>query len=40
MGAAAGEAMADLIMGETPKFDVSPYYYERFTDGSKFEFYA
>ena len=39
MGAAAGEALADLITGEKPKFDITPYRYERFIDGSKFEFY-
>lgn len=39
MGPAAGEALADMITGEIPKFDVSPYRHERFTDGSKFEFY-
>ena len=40
MGPAAGEALADMITGEKPKFDISPYRYERFTDGSKFEFHA
>ena len=40
MGAAAGEALADMICGEKPKFDVTPYRYERFGDGSKFEFHA
>jgi glycine/D-amino acid oxidase-like deaminating enzyme len=39
MGAAAGEALADMITGEKPKFDITPYRYERFIDGSKFEFY-
>ena len=38
-GAAAGEALADLITGEKPKIDVTPYRYERFIDGSKFEFH-
>lgn len=39
LGPAAGEAIADMITGETPKFDLTPYRYERFIDGSKFEFY-
>ena len=39
MGPAAGEALADMITGETPSFDVTPYRYERFIDGSKFEFH-
>jgi glycine/D-amino acid oxidase-like deaminating enzyme len=38
-GAAVGEALADMITGETTKFDISPYRYERFIDGSKFEFH-
>jgi glycine/D-amino acid oxidase-like deaminating enzyme len=40
MAAAAGEALADLITGERPKFDITPYRYERFADGSRFEFHA
>lgn len=40
LAAAAGEALADLITGERPKFDVSPYCYERFEDGSKLVFHA
>ena len=39
MGAAAGEALADLVTGRTPKFDISPYRFERFTDGSRFVFH-
>ena len=39
MGAAAGEALADMITGEKTKFDITPYRYERFIDGSKFEFH-
>ena len=39
MSAAAGEALADMVTGEKPKFDVSPYRYERFTDGSEFVFH-
>ena len=34
MSAAAGEALADMVTGETPKFDISLYRYERFVDGS------
>jgi glycine/D-amino acid oxidase-like deaminating enzyme len=37
--AAVGEALADMITGATPQFDISPYRYERFIDGSKFEFH-
>ncbi len=40
MSAAAGEAIADMITGETPEFDISPYRYERFVDGSQLEFYS
>ena len=40
MSAAAGEALADMITGEAPKIDLSPYRYERFVDGSKLEFHA
>ena len=39
MSAAAGEALADMVTGETPKFDISPYRYERFVDGSEFVFH-
>ena len=39
MAAAAGEALADMVTGEAPKFDISPYRYERFTDGSEFVFH-
>lgn len=39
MSAAAGEALADLVTGEKPKFDISPYRYERFIDGSGFMFH-
>ncbi len=39
MGAAAGEALADMVTGKKTKFDVAPYRYERFIDGSKFEFH-
>lgn len=38
MGPAAGQALADLVSGETPAFDVTPYRYERFIDGSKLQF--
>lgn len=39
LGPAAGEAIADLITGVQPKFNLTPYRYERFIDGSKFEFH-
>ena len=39
MAAGAGEARADMVTGEAPKFDISPYRYERFTDGSEFVFH-
>ena len=39
MSTAAGEALADMVTGEKPKIDISPYRYERFTDGSKFVFH-
>jgi glycine/D-amino acid oxidase-like deaminating enzyme len=38
MGPAIGEALVDLVGGRTPHFDLRPYRYERFTDGSKLEF--
>ncbi len=38
-GAATGEALADMITGKKTRIDVSPYRYERFIDGSKFEFH-
>jgi len=40
MAPAAGEALANMITGEIPHFDVTPYRYERFVDGSKFQFYS
>ena len=39
MSAAAGEALADMVTGNEPKFDISPYRYERFIDGSEFVFH-
>ena len=39
MSAAAGEALADMVTGEKPKFDITPYRYERFVDGSEFVFH-
>ena len=39
MATGAGEALADLVTGATPKFDISPDRYERFTDGSEFVFH-
>jgi glycine/D-amino acid oxidase-like deaminating enzyme len=38
MGPAIGEALADLVEGRAPQFDLRPYRYERFTDGSKLVF--
>lgn len=40
MGPAAGEALADLVTGQTPKFDLSPYRHSRFIDGGKLIFRA
>lgn len=40
MSAAVGEAIADMITGEKPKVGLSPYRYERFTDGAALEFHA
>lgn len=40
MGPAAGQALADLVSGQTPAFDVRPYRYERFIDGSMLQFQA
>ena len=39
MSAAAGEALADMVTGEAPKFAISPFRYERFVDGSEFVFH-
>ncbi len=38
MAPAAGEALADLVTGETPKIDLQPYRYERFIDGTELIF--
>ena len=38
MAPAAGEALADIATGETPKIDLSLYRHSRFTDGSKLTF--
>jgi glycine/D-amino acid oxidase-like deaminating enzyme len=38
MGPAIGEALADLVGGRASQFDLRPYRYERFTDGSKLMF--
>ena len=35
---AAGELLADLATGATPRVDPRPYRYERFTDGSELTF--
>lgn len=40
MGPAAGEALADLVTGQTPKIDLAPYRYQRFVDGSTLIFRA
>lgn len=40
LGPAAGEAIADMITGQTPKFDVTPYRLERFSDGTPYEFHV
>ena len=40
MGPAAGQALADLVSGQTPAFDVRPSRYERFIDGSMLQFQA
>jgi len=39
-GPAAGEALADLVMGRMPKFDLRPYRLSRFSDGSRLRFHA
>jgi glycine/D-amino acid oxidase-like deaminating enzyme len=38
MGPAIGEALADMATGRTPQFDVKPYRFERFSDGSALPF--
>lgn len=38
MGPAAGEALADLVTGTAPQFDLAPYRLERFSDGSPIQF--
>ncbi|EJL30778.1 glycine/D-amino acid oxidase, deaminating [Caulobacter sp. AP07] len=38
MAPAAGEALADLVMGRTPAIDLSLYRYSRFSDGSPLVF--
>jgi glycine/D-amino acid oxidase-like deaminating enzyme len=40
MAPAAGEALADLATGKTPKLDLSLYRHSRFTDGSSLTFRA
>ena len=40
MAPAAGEALADLVMGNTPSIDLSLYRYSRFHDGSPIHFRA
>ncbi|MCG4262436.1 FAD-binding oxidoreductase [Acetobacter senegalensis] len=34
MGPAGGEALADMVTGQKPQFDLTPYRYDRFADGS------
>lgn len=38
MGPAAGEALADLVMGKTPQFDLDDYRIQRFSDGTNLVF--
>lgn len=40
MGPAAGEALADLVMNRPAQFDLTPYRYARFHDGSDIVFHA
>jgi glycine/D-amino acid oxidase-like deaminating enzyme len=40
MAPGAGEALADLVTGATPKIDLEPYRFNRFSDGSPLEFRA
>lgn len=40
MGPAAGEALADLVTGRKPQFDLSLYRLDRFSDGSPIRFRA
>jgi len=40
MGPAAGEALADLVTGQSPKFDLSLYRLERFSERAPIEFRA
>jgi len=40
MAPSAGEALADLVMERSPQFDLTPYRFSRFADGSKLEFRA
>lgn len=39
-GPAGGEALADLVMGRPPQFDLAPYRFSRFNDGSELVFRA
>ncbi|MEM8496588.1 MAG: FAD-binding oxidoreductase [Pseudomonadota bacterium] len=39
LSAAVGEALADLITGESPRFDLTPFRHSRFTDGTELKFY-
>jgi glycine/D-amino acid oxidase-like deaminating enzyme len=40
MAPAAGEALADLVMGRKPQFDLKLYRFSRFSDGSPTVFRA
>ncbi|MBU9597077.1 NAD(P)/FAD-dependent oxidoreductase [Burkholderia multivorans] len=40
MAPAAGEALADLVLGQTPRIDLTSFRYERFSDGSPIVFRA
>jgi glycine/D-amino acid oxidase-like deaminating enzyme len=35
IGPGAGKVMADLVTGESPRFDLSRFRFSRFSDGSK-----
>ena len=39
-GPAAGEALADMVTGRAPQFDLEPYRMSRFSDGSRLHFRA
>ncbi|QGZ56894.1 NAD(P)/FAD-dependent oxidoreductase [Paraburkholderia acidiphila] len=39
MGPAAGEALADLVLGQVPRIDLTPFSFGRFRDGSPIVFH-